>query len=1511
MLRNNVRPISHQTTLLRILGGDHRSPSTGWQITGKSTPIQETVGQKFLNRAIRGTFFGLTRRCSFVLQVWATYAGYGQAATSEGCFTCARWQITSSGWIWPEECEFRIRFFVRISVCVDGFRQKAGPLPTHFHPECDVELAHLSGLIISSCIDFASCPTIFCVSRSVKRAQYREQGICLFVTVRRRGLLTEEAPMRRSVARYGNRSEQNFRQLRLEPLEDRMLLVVGAYHIPEILEPGGDFDGVAIGDPYGGGGALLWTGRHILTAAHVAGMETWWFDVPDGMGGVARTGSRVEESYTPPGFDAAVQRTTDHLAQFGPIWTGEQIMLSGHDIAIVELAEPAPIDIPRYDIFRGNDELGRTFYMVGQGLTGMGETGAEGNIDHPEWYEVPGRDTWPFPNRQGWNRFDDDGARLNNAVARLSYEGATSGTFKIKFDGAYTWDLPFNAPFWMIQGALEALPTIGYGNVAVHAAPGTESTWYIEFEDDLGGQFISHEKWATQSSADLRPYRVLEQMTSGGKYEYAQGNVLVCDFDSAYTENDVFGLFFGLEEPAHLVRETFPANGDSGSPAFIGLRVAGVHSGTVSFVKSPPDVITGLPPRIQRDSSFGEIGIYTRVSPFADWIDYIVSQPDEELNFSAKGRPPYSNDAENEITVLRNGQDIEIWYNGRLAQREAFEYVETVTLDGGGGRDVVTVDFSGGTPVPSGGLTINPLDIEHVIVKADADITPIASWDENRRFNGRIELSSDDVIHFVRARPDELTLIGGPGDNTFDVSHWTDDVGYWTGYKMTTKVTVEGGEGNDSLVSRGRTSLTLTNTSLTRGGENFSFTPQSIENVELMGAWKIDASGYSLGPVRLLAGDYSDPGNGYIWGSLLIGGRGDDTLIGGSGDDELIGGYGNDKLVGGAGDDDLIGGPGIDRLEALPSGLFGDTYNGGTIPPSAPTEDIIVDAVPNILVEDAQVTEGGAFGSVEAVVTVTLSHRTLDPVTVDYVTVDDTAKVADGDYVPTSGTLVFTTDGPSSQQIVVPVLGDSLIEPAETFLLNLSNANNAVLIDDSSRIQVRDDDDIDDDLQPAAYTFTPIAVAGGPIDRFERPPQIDDSGRVAFFARMSDGNYIHYLGNGYEDGLSDYVRIADSSGSPFNILRGGPRIDRNGDVAFAATIGDQIFGLHGIYVGNGDEGQLEGYTTIVDSNGSIAGQGIEYANVIDFEAGRVLFSARLDRSDGPIVEAILGGDGSESTYDDFITYSLGRYTAQDMNASGTVLLRKSGLSGSNGLYLAHGGETDLGDYFPVVTDVGPLSGFPYSSLNDDGMVAFTAGLPDEEEAILVGDGSEASVEDYLRIAGTDDGFLHQYLSDVNLNNAGVVAFRAFFDESGAENQASFFPNGVFTGSDIIADRVIATGDSLFGTTVRDVEISNNSLNDAGQLALEVSLNDGHTVIVRADPIPQALRIGDAFISESESGVVEAVFDVVRLGDNTQVATVDYATSSATATADIDFQGVTGQLEFLPGESRKIVSVSDT
>jgi hypothetical protein len=117
---------------------------------------------------------------------------------------------------------------------------------------------------------------------------------------------------------------------------------------------------------------------------------------------------------------------------------------------------------------------------------------------------------------------------------------------------------------------------------------------------------------------------------------------------------------------------------------------------------------------------------------------------------------------------------------------------------------------------------------------------------------------------------------------------------------------------------------------------------------------------------------------------------------------------------------------------------------------------------PTVSINDATATEGNA-GTVNATFTLTLSHASNIAVTVHYATADITA-AAGSDYTAASGTVTIPA-GRTSATVTVPVRGDRLGEPDETFAVNLSAATGATIgdgrgigtiLDNEPRISISD-----------------------------------------------------------------------------------------------------------------------------------------------------------------------------------------------------------------------------------------------------------------------------------------------------------------------------------------------------------------------------------------------------------------------------------------------------------------------
>jgi len=116
-------------------------------------------------------------------------------------------------------------------------------------------------------------------------------------------------------------------------------------------------------------------------------------------------------------------------------------------------------------------------------------------------------------------------------------------------------------------------------------------------------------------------------------------------------------------------------------------------------------------------------------------------------------------------------------------------------------------------------------------------------------------------------------------------------------------------------------------------------------------------------------------------------------------------------------------------------------------PPPAP--------LPTLSIADASVWEGNR-GTTWLDLTVTLSREPDNVVTVDYETVDGSAKQK-SDYTATSGTLTFQP-GQSEATISIAIKADRKREPHEIFYVELFNADGATISDGVATATIMNDD---------------------------------------------------------------------------------------------------------------------------------------------------------------------------------------------------------------------------------------------------------------------------------------------------------------------------------------------------------------------------------------------------------------------------------------------------------------------
>ncbi len=336
-------------------------------------------------------------------------------------------------------------------------------------------------------------------------------------------------------------------------------------------------------------------------------------------------------------------------------------------------------------------------------------------------------------------------------------------------------------------------------------------------------------------------------------------------------------------------------------------------------------------------------------------------------------------------------------------------------------------------------------------------------------------------------------------------------------------------------------------------------------------------------------------------------------------------------------------------------------------------------------------------------------------------------------------------------------------------------------------------------ISVAEVAYTPIADTAVDLASFGLFPSINSWGTVAFNGSAALGSAGIYTGDG--GALSS---IAEFQGQVFSSSTlSQPTINDSGVVTF--YIG--IAGASTLYVGTA--GAL---TTIAASDASLnTFFGLPAIN----SSGTVAFGALYRNSS----EAIVTADGGVLTtiaQQGPMFSSFHNNGGPSINNSGTVAFT---VDQGNGLGLGVF-VNEQGNIRPIALSGPELTineGRP--ALNNDGITAFLAFTRVDggsTQGIFRGSGDTPILVTTGNFSGTPA-----------LNDIGAVAYNQLLSDGRAVIFINFGPQS-------LPVPIIATGDSLSGSTVSLLGLSTYGLNDANQVAFGAQLADGRRVIIRAD-----------------------------------------------------------------------------
>jgi hypothetical protein len=327
--------------------------------------------------------------------------------------------------------------------------------------------------------------------------------------------------------------------------------------------------------------------------------------------------------------------------------------------------------------------------------------------------------------------------------------------------------------------------------------------------------------------------------------------------------------------------------------------------------------------------------------------------------------------------------------------------------------------------------------------------------------------------------------------------------------------------------------------------------------------------------------------------------------------------------------------------------------------------------------------------------------------------------------------------------------------------------------------------------QPQGFKFTKITDVAGPVASF-RSGEINNSGTVAVTVTLDGGRDAVLVGN-----ERTLTVVAEGSAGSF----GAAKINNRGDVVFSARLPGRTV----IFLSR--QGRL---STLVESTGALSVIGDPVINA----KGTVAFRAILEPSIHAVQAVLTLDHGAVTTIAqrpvDFFTFPI----VYDINERGQVLYLADPNSRFGAAFTVSDGRTKW-----VAADAsGTFEIFSDAVINESGTVAFT---------VFSFPGGEAEFGVYLsdRRNGitpvvTSDGPFRNFLLG-GLSNSGTPVFLGFLDTG---------ETGIFVGPDPVADKVIMVGDTLDGSTVTGLSVSD--VNASGQILLVLSFEDAPTALYR-------------------------------------------------------------------------------
>ncbi len=547
------------------------------------------------------------------------------------------------------------------------------------------------------------------------------------------------------------------------------------------------------------------------------------------------------------------------------------------------------------------------------------------------------------------------------------------------------------------------------------------------------------------------------------------------------------------------------------------------------------------------------------------------------------------------------------------------------------------------------------------------------------------------------------------------------------------------------------------------------------------------------------------------------------------------------------------------NLSGETNSTIADNQGIGTI-----TDD---DNAPVISINDVTVTEGDS-GTVNATFTVSLSNASASVVTVDYVTVNDTA-AAPADFTAIAVTTLTFNPGVLSIPITVVVNGDTIDEGAsEQFFVNLSSETNSTIADNQGVGTITDDDNapvisINDvtvtegNTGTVNTTFTvSLSNASASVVTVDYVTANDTAVAPADFTALPTTTLTFSPGGALSQTVTVVVNgdtIDEGASEQFFVNLSSETNSTIADNQGVGTITDDdnapVISINDVTVTEGDSGTVNATFTVSVNSTATSDITVNYVTANDTAAAPADFDAVTSTT---------------------LTFVTGGSLTQTLTVVVNGDTIDEGASEQFFINLASAVNATIGDAQGVGT-ITDDDNAPVISINDVTVTEGDSGTVNTTFTVSLSNASASVVTvDYVTANDT---------AAAPTDFTAIPATTLTFNSGGALSQTV---------------TVVANGD-----TIDEGASEQFFVNLSGETNSTIADNQGVGTITDDDNAP-VISINDVTVTEGDSGTVNATFTVSLSNASASIVTVDYVTANDTAAAPTDFTAPATTLTFNPG-----------